>query len=532
MATKVGRSLDEIDVKIKQLSQSIKESAKKTKELDRTLKIDPSNTRVAAQQMRALATQVGQATQKVALLRQRKAEANRELQQGNITAAEFAKIEQAAGSAELELQRFNAQLRATQRAQVQVVAQRFDKVTRSMQQAQRVARTFSRLMMGLVGVMAGAITAFTRHATALADMAEQYGVGIERLQVKKRVFEQVTGSAENYTRALDTLRNRLNRITLGTGIAYERILSHIGIASRDAEGRTRSLGEVYDEVIVALREMDDILLRNQLAYELFGEEAIAIIEILELSTLEYEALMEAQLEANLISEEQAEAAREIQAAWDEVRQEFIMVGAELATALLPLIKTLAELLRDHILPLLTQLANWFGNMTPFQQAFVIFLIFLIIALPKIIMMTKGLVLATKALAVGIKKIAIAKKKAAVGAGALSVASAPLQPILLAIAAVILILATLFMILTGQSRRLSGSLDQQRNSLNRLGGAYEDMGGGLETQMRSVCENHNNRNQNINVSIEASGDTPISQENAQQVADLLAERINQELGGKI
>jgi len=38
--------------------------------------------------------------------------------------------------------------------------------------------------------------------------------------------------------------------------------------------------------------------------------------------------------------------------------------------------------------------------------------------------------------------------------------------------------------------------------------------------------------NINVSIEASGDTPISQENAQQVADILAERINKELGGKI
>jgi len=532
MATKVGRSLDEIDSKVKQLTSSIKESSKKTKELDRTLRLDPSNTRVAAQQMRALSTQIGQATQKVALLRQRKAEANRELQQGNITAAEYKKIEQAVESAERELDRFNAQMRATKRMQVQVLAQRFDRVARSMQQAQRVARTFSRLMMGLVGIMAASVTAFTRNAVALHDTAEEFGVGIKQLQVKKRVFEEVTGSAENYTRALDRLRNRLNRITLGTGIAYERILNHIGVASRDAEGRTRSLGEVYDEVIIALREMDDILLRNRLAYELFGEEAIHIIEILELTIEEYEALMLAQEEANLISEEQVEAALEIQAAWEDVREEFMAVGAELAVSLLPLIQTLATLLKDYILPLLTRLAEWFSNMTPFQQAFVIFLIFLIIALPKIIMMTKGLVLATKALAKGIKKIGLAKKKAAVGAAALSTASMPLQPILLAIAAVVLILATLFMLLTGQSRRLSGSLDQQRNSLNRLGNAYEDMGGGLETQMKQVCQNHNNRNQNINVSIEASGDTSISQENAQQVADLLAERINQELGGKI
>jgi len=532
MAANVGRSLDEIDSKVKQLSQSIKDSTKKTKELDRTLKLDPRNTQVAAQQMRALSTQIGQATQKVALLRQRKIEANRELQQGKITAVEFKKIEDSVESAERELQRFNAQLQNVKRQQVQVLAGRFDRVARSMQQAQRVARTFSRLMMGLVGIMAAAITAFTRNAVALADMAREYEMCIMRLQVKKGVFEQVTGSAENYTRALDTLRNRLNRITLGTGIAYERILTHIGVASRDAEGRTRSLGEVYDEVIIALREMDDIMLRNRLAYELFGEEAIHIIEILELTIEEYELLMEAQLEANIISEEQAQAALEIQAAWDEVRQEFMAVGAELAVSLLPLIKTLAELLSNYILPFLARIAEWFSNMTPFQQAFVIFLIFLVMVLPKLIMMIKALVLGTKALAVGIKKIAIAKKKAAVGAGMLSAASMPLQPILLAVAAVILILATLFMILTGQSRRLSGTLDQQRNSLNRLGGAYEDMGGGLETQMRSVCENHNNRNQNINVSIEASGDTPISQENAQQVADILAERINRELGGKI
>ena len=38
--------------------------------------------------------------------------------------------------------------------------------------------------------------------------------------------------------------------------------------------------------------------------------------------------------------------------------------------------------------------------------------------------------------------------------------------------------------------------------------------------------------NVNVDINAYGDTSVSQENAELVADLLAERINKELGGKI
>jgi len=525
MATQVGRSLSEIDNKVRQLNVSLKASQKESKELDRTLKLDPRNIQVAAQRMQGLRNQIGQATQKVSLLRQRQAEANRELQQGNITAAEFAKIEQSVRDAELELQRFNAQLVNVQRAQVDRIAGQFDKVTRSMQRAQRVAQTFSRMAMGLVAVVAGAITAFTRHATQLDDMARSYDLCIERLQVKRGVFAEVTGSADNFNRSLDRLNTRLNRIALGTGIQYERILAHIGVASRDAEGRTRSLAEIYDEVIAALREMEDIQMRNRLAYELFGEEAIHIIEILDLCIEEYERLKYAQYEANIISEEQAEAAREVQAAWEAVREEFIMTGAELATSLLPLIQTLADLIKNFILPLLTAVAEWFAGMTPFQQGFMIFLLFLVMFLPKLIIMGKGV-------AMIIRKIAIAKKKAAVGAKMLSVASAPLQPILLAVAAVILILATLFAFLTGRSRELSSTMDRQTGSLNRLGNAYGDLGANVAHNTTQVSQNHNRTTQDVNVTIDARGETPISQENAEIVADILAERINKELGGKI
>ena len=85
MATQVDRSLSEIDSKVRELNSSIKQSVKVTKDLDRTLKLDPKNIRVAAQNMQGLRNQIGLATQKVALLRQRQAEANRELQQGNMT---------------------------------------------------------------------------------------------------------------------------------------------------------------------------------------------------------------------------------------------------------------------------------------------------------------------------------------------------------------------------------------------------------------------------------------------------------------
>jgi len=47
--------------------------------------------------------------------------------------------------------------------------------------------------------------------------------------------------------------------------------------------------------------------------------------------------------------------------------EFMMVGAELATALLPLITVLGQIIQDFILPVLTKLAEWFSGMRIFKK---------------------------------------------------------------------------------------------------------------------------------------------------------------------
>ena len=62
--------------------------------------------------------------------------------------------------------------------------------------------------------------------------------------------------------------------------------------------------------------------------------------------------------------------------------------------------------------------------------------------------------------------------------------------------------------------------------------YSDIGTDFDVNTTQVSENHNKNSIDVNVDINAHGDSSISQENAEIVADLLAERINKELGGKI
>ena len=89
----VGRSLEQIDQKVRKLNESIKQTTSQTREFDKALKLDPKNTEASIQKMKNLEVQIGLATQKVSLLKQKQIEANNAFKNGDLTAKEFNKIQ-------------------------------------------------------------------------------------------------------------------------------------------------------------------------------------------------------------------------------------------------------------------------------------------------------------------------------------------------------------------------------------------------------------------------------------------------------
>ena len=175
--------------------------------------------------------------------------------------------------------------------------------------------------------------------------------------------------------------------------------------------------------------------------------------------------------------------------------------------------------------MVTAIANWFAGMSPTQQKFVFFLLMMIILLPKIVSIVTVIVGVIKA-------ITVASYGAAGGVGAVSAAATPLIPVILGVVAVVLTLAIIFAFLTGRSNELSKSLDAQKGQMEGIASSYDSFGGDLDITSNQVSQNSNSSTQDINVNITSEGENPIAEENAEIVADLLAERINKELGGKI
>ena len=238
-----------------------------------------------------------------------------------------------------------------------------------------------------------------------------------------------------------------------------------------------------------------------------------------LTSEQLEELNQKTMENGIITEQNAESARAIQEQWDSVKQQFMQVSAVLAESLLPLIQSLAQFVNDFVLPIITAIANWFAGMSPTQQKFVFFLLMMIILLPKIVSIVTVIVGVIKA-------ITVASYGAAGGVGAVSAAATPLIPVILGVVAVVLTLAIIFAFLTGRSNELSKSLDAQKGQMEGIASSYDSFGGDLD-----ISKDYKEDDEKEPVTT-SEGENPIAEENAEIVADLLAERINKELGGKI
>ena len=525
----VGRSLDSIDQKVKKLNETLKQASDQTRELDKAIRLDPKNIEASRKKVQLLKDQVGQATQKVALLKQKQIEANKAFQNGDITAKEFNKIEVAVLRAENELKRYNKEIAETtgsKRAQgLANINNGFGKIDSTLKRSQKTLRVFSGLASALVATLTASITTFTKSTIAISDQAKALDVNIEKMQLMRNVYKSITGDASNYDNAMTSLKSVMSDIALGKGTAYSNILKKLGVQTKDLDGNTRGLSDIYEDIVVSLSGMENTVLRNSLAYELFGDNALNVLEVMQTSAETIQDLNEKQLELGITTENQVQTAEEIQETWNNMKQQFMEVSMHLAEKLLPVIQQISQFFIDNILPILTTIANWFAGMNPQEQKFVLFLLMLVILLPKIIAIITAIITVIKA-------ITLASYGAAGGIGAVSAASTPLIPIALAVVAVILVLALLFAFLTGRSKELTSTLGKQADTMSNLESSYSNLEDDIDVKTTQVSENSNSTTSNIHVDIDAHGDTQMSQENAELVADALAERINKELGGKI
>ncbi|GHU97864.1 hypothetical protein FACS1894211_00540 [Clostridia bacterium] len=240
MAVEIARSLEEIDNKVKVLNKTLRDSSNETKELDKSLRLDPKNTEAVAKKMDSLKTAVGTAAQKVALLKQKQDEANRAFARGDISAAEYKKIELSVIKAENEVKGLNAEIVKTQNLKADAVAGSFDKLTAGLNKAQAASAKLAKAAAVVLGALTAAATAFIMVGNDTIVPRESDGA----LKVADTNETELTADTADYGETVNTgfkatIRNIIRKIK---GLFVKTAVNETAITAEAERARTAESG--------------------------------------------------------------------------------------------------------------------------------------------------------------------------------------------------------------------------------------------------------------------------------------------------
>jgi len=133
------------------------------------------------------------------------------------------------------------------------------------------------LVLGSAAVAAGgAVVKSTVDAAYAADdlntLSKQTGIATDTLQKFKYASDLIDVSMDTLTGSLTKLTRNMNTAREGTGDAA-KAFDALGIAFVDAEGNLRDREDVFDEVIAALGDIENVTERDALAMSIFGRSA-------------------------------------------------------------------------------------------------------------------------------------------------------------------------------------------------------------------------------------------------------------------
>lgn len=344
--TNITRNLGEIDARIKQLSTSLKTAEAESRAFDKALRVNPNSLSAASARMGNLKQQIQLAGQQLGLLREKQAEYDRLAQAGTpVTTQQYEKLASQIRVAEANLDALNAQQR-------KMSSDRIKNMGSALQGVARVAK------VAMAAIIGFAVAAAEMGAT-IADNSAKIGVSYRTYQLYANQFERLTGNANDYVAAMNSINNIMGQIAKGNTAKAEKALSAVGLTLEDIQGL--SMEETYEVITSRLREMTDETERTAAAIAIFGNAGSSVAIVTGTAADEI-SRMNSEYERNsLLSDETVSKAAEMDDKLDELKARFKTVAVELGTALAPALNAIAKL-ASSMAPVIEALANAFAGL--------------------------------------------------------------------------------------------------------------------------------------------------------------------------
>lgn len=205
---------------------------------------------------------------------------------------------------------------------------------------------------GAVAATGAAMMGFAKKAANATDeidkQSQKIGISRQGYQEMSYILSQNGTDIGALQRGFKTLNDRMQESIEGTGAGAEAF-AMLGLSATDLNGELKTQEQMFDESARALMQMPEGAEKSALAFDLFGKAGQGLMPLLNGTEEDMDALRDAAHEMGLVlSDEAVDAGADFTDALDDLERSFGAVVAKIGVAVMPILLTLVDWIRDNI----------------------------------------------------------------------------------------------------------------------------------------------------------------------------------------
>lgn len=297
-----------------------------------------------------------------------------------------------------------------------------DKIQKMGDKVSKAGGFMTKWVTGPIAAAGAGLVALTGKITAkgdeIAKTSRQLNISTDAYQELEYALGQMGVSQAGFQKGLRNLNDTMGQAVNGSEKHREQ-LKALGISMEDLENGTLSTDEAFMQAISTLHQMDDKHAASALAADLFGAKVgPELASAIEAGDMSIQELRDHAHELGIVmSEDATKASEEYQDAIDDLTRSFGAVFQEIVTGIVPLLTdTLIPFIKDVAIPALrsfservSDLIEWFMDLSPETQKLIGILIGLAAAIGPILMLVGKVISIFGSLIPVIKAVGVALK---------------------------------------------------------------------------------------------------------------------------
>lgn len=125
-------------------------------------------------------------------------------------------------------------------------------------------------IIAFAGVITGVVFSVSKLGDSIDKGSQKMNMSAEQYQKWAYAMELSGSSIEELREGYNQMSGQISQAVNGTEES-QKAFQRLGVNLKDAQGNLRSTGDIFEDVVVSLQNMDNVTERTALAYKLFGE---------------------------------------------------------------------------------------------------------------------------------------------------------------------------------------------------------------------------------------------------------------------